>query len=139
MRAIAIMLVLTIASPAWATDFTQLLIGVDGNALFQAGDDCLPQPADKPPLLPGRTCGKSELTLSDVVVGALEAVLESDRNEDPKKRFERDQLARKVYKKKDVAITVEEITLMKDRVGRAYGASIVGAAWPMLDPSLGGK
>lgn len=117
-------------------DFTQLLIGVDGSALFQAGADCLPQPADKPALIPGRTCAKEELSLSDVSVGALESMLESDRNEDAKKRFERDLLARKVYKKKEVTLSAEEITQIKDRIGKAYGPSIVGAAWPLLDPSL---
>jgi hypothetical protein len=125
-------------TPAFAgsIDFTQLLIGVDGKALFQGGDDCLPQPADKPPLIPGRTCSKSDLSLSDVSVGALESMLESDRNEDAKKRFERDLLARKVYKQSAIVLSAEEVTLIKDRIGKAYGPSIVGAAWPLLDPSL---
>ena len=143
MRLLTILLLLSTSALAEdrkpAIDFTQPLVGVDGKILFQGGEDCLPQAADKPPLLPGKTCSKSDLSLSDVSVGALETVLEHDRNEDPKKRFVRDQLARKVYKNSGVALTTEEISMIKDRVGRAYGPSIVGASWPMLDPSLGGK
>jgi hypothetical protein len=117
-------------------DFTQFLTGVNGDILFQGGDDCLPQAADKLPLIPGKTCGKTNLTLGDVAVGALESQIDADRNEDPKKRFERDQLARKIYKKADVVLSTEEISTIKDRVGRVHGASVVGAAWPLLDPSL---
>lgn len=76
------------------------------------------------------------MTLGDAAVGALEAVTEEDRNTAGIDKFKRDQLARKVFEKRDAVLTVEEIALIKDRIGKVYAPSVIGAAWPMLDPSL---
>jgi hypothetical protein len=117
-------------------DFTKPLIGVSGEAIWNPGADCVSQIPDKPQPVPGKTCSKENVTLGDAAVGALEATLQSDQNEDPLKKFKRDQLARKIYKQKSIVLSSEEITEIKDRIGKAYGAAIVGAAWPMIDPSL---
>lgn len=129
----AVLLASTAYAKGQGIDFTKHLVGVNGDNLFQAGEDC------NGGLIPGKTCSKLDLTLGDVAIGALMSMLDQDKNEDPKKRFERDQLARKVYKKTNAVLSSEEISLIKDRIGRTYGVNLVGASWLLLDPSLGGK
>lgn len=119
------------AKKPFTVDFTQILTGPDGKPL--PGMDCKAEQG-KPDPVPGQTC--SALTLSDAAVVALEAVLEEDRSADPKKKFENDQLARKVYKQKSIVLLLDEVTKIKDRIGKAFGAAVVGAAWPILDPTL---
>jgi hypothetical protein len=103
-------------------DFTQVLIAVDGKPIQE-------------PTAPGKEA-PPPLTLGDVAVVALDAALEEDRTASGEAKFLRDQIARKIYKKKSVILTVEEITTIKTRIGKAYPAGIVGAAWRLLDPAV---
>ena len=120
-------------APATPTiDFTRKLIGINGIPLWIGGPDC----SDKAGLVPGKTCAKQELTLSDVAVGALYAQLPEDQKDPPQKKLERDDLARKIYNKKAVVLSSEEISALKQRIGEAYNANIVGPAWRLLDPSV---
>jgi hypothetical protein len=98
-------------------DFTQQLTGLDGKSI---------------PL----TVGGPPLTLSDVAVAALEAQFGDEQTMPGAKKFELYELARKIYNKKDVALTAEEAATLKDRIGRFWGPAIVGAAWPLLDPNV---
>jgi len=75
------------------------------------------------------------LTLGEVAVTALESQLEEDKQATGADKFKRDELARKIYGKKDVALPAEEIATIKDRIGKSFGAMVVGAAWRMLDPA----
>ncbi|HEX4039029.1 MAG TPA: hypothetical protein VHX37_13295 [Acidobacteriaceae bacterium] len=79
--------------------------------------------------------GASALTLGDVCVNALETPLEADRGVSGEAKFKLDSLARKIYGKKDVLLTVDESALLKQRIGQAYGPLVVGQAWRMLDPA----
>ena len=99
-------------------DFTASIIGIDGKPMMN-GDPKVPV----------------ALTLGEVAVTALESQLEEDKQATGADKFKRDELARKIYGKKDVALPAEEIATIKDRIGKSFGAMVVGAAWRMLDPA----
>jgi hypothetical protein len=101
-------------------DFTQVLNGPNNEPL---------------PLttLEGKT---TQMTLGDAAAMALEASLDEDRNAAGTAKFERDQLARKVYKNAHVVLSPDDLHTIKDRIGKAWGAAVVGAAWPIVDPTL---
>jgi hypothetical protein len=82
------------------------------------------------------SASKEAMTLGDAAVEALESITDEDRNAPAAKKFERDRLARKVYQQSAVVLSVEEVAEIKDRIGKLYGAAVIGAAWPLLDPSL---
>lgn len=98
-------------------DFTQALTGMDGK----------PMPSNDPK--------SPTVTLGDVAIMALEALLEEDKGMTGADKFKNDELARKVYKAKAATLSVEDIALIKMRIGKVYGPSVVGAAWRLLDPS----
>lgn len=103
-------------------DFTQVLKGVDGKPL-QSTD-------------PKITTG---LTLGEVSVAALVTILEEDKGANGETKFKLDELARKVYGKKQVHLTVEDLATIKARIGKAYGPLVVGPAWRLLDPEVKAK
>ena len=105
----------TAQQPA-AIDFTQPLVGIDGEKI--AGP-----PAGKP------------ITLGDVAVTALQSQLKDEQDMPGAKKFELYRLAGKVYKNKACHLTAEEIALLKDRIGKVYGPGVVGPAWAILDPN----
>jgi hypothetical protein len=97
-------------------DFTQVLIGVDGKALFNPET-------------------KVTLTLGEVAITALETMNQEDRDMPGAKKFQMDELARKIHGNKAAVLPVEDITLIKERIGKAYGPMVVGPAWRLLDPA----
>jgi hypothetical protein len=101
-------------------DFTQEVKGIDGKPIPYNPDGKLP----------------AVLTLGDAAVNALETSIDEDRGLSGAVKFEHDELARKVYKHSDVVLTAEELATIKERVGKVYGAMIVGAVWRMLDPAV---
>lgn len=112
-------------------DFTTPLVGVSGDII----KNCAETDKDDP-----KKCTRFEdLTLGDVSTVALETPSEDERNLEPKKKFERDVIARKIWKNASASLEIEDITLIKERIGKVYGPSIVGAAWPLLDPKLGAQ
>lgn len=109
-------------------DFTQALRGINGDELKQ----CAKYEGDK--------CSEfSSQTLGDVALYALIVPSEDEKNLDPKKKFERDRLARKIYKNAHAMLSPEDVALIKDRIGRTSTVVQVGAAWPLLDPTLADK
>ena len=100
-------------------DFTQVLTGLDSRPILNTDA--------KPP---------AAFTLGDVAVNALENQIDEDRNLAGSVKFDRDQLARKIYHAKAAILTAEEIALIKERIGKLYGPLIVGAAWPLIDPAM---
>ena|ERR1039458_3686729 len=100
-------------------DFTKPLIGMDGNPITSADAKGLQTP----------------MTLGDAAVSALETILDEDRQAPGAEKFKLDELARKIYKKKDAVLLIEEIAKIKDRIGKYYGPVVIGPAWRMLDPA----
>lgn len=105
-----------------AIDFTTALSTISGKPILQDPKD-----------------SKSIFTLGDAAVVALEGEIESDRGESGEQKFKRDQLARKIYGQSSIVLTVEEIALIKDRIGKVASPVVVGAAWPLLDPAVAPK
>jgi hypothetical protein len=101
-------------------DFTQPLKGIDGKPLKAS--------TDKDSL---------NLTLGDVAAGALESPIGDTPQTSGLEKFKRDELARRIYGKKDVALTLDEITQIRDRIGLADPPYLIGAAWPLLDATAG--
>jgi hypothetical protein len=102
-------------------DFTAALKGVDGQTISSGK-----------PAADGKT--PIPMTLGDAALMALETALEEDRQSTGADKFKLDDLARRIYGKKDVVLPVEDVALIKTRIGKAYGPMIVGAAWRVLDP-----
>lgn len=106
-------------------DFTQPLRGINGDELKQ----CAKSEGDK--------CTEfSSQTLGDVALYALIVPSDDEKNLDPKKKFERDRLARRIYKNAHAMLAPEDVALIKDRIGKTATVVQVGAAWPLLDPTL---
>jgi hypothetical protein len=99
-------------------DFTQILTGPDGKAISSGADAKAPS-----------------LTLGDVAVTALESALEEDKAMPGAEKFKMDELARRIYKAKAAVLSVEDVTLIKTRVGKGFSPPVVGAAWRLLDPT----
>ena len=106
------------AEPAFI-DFTQPITGLDGKPISQ-GDP-------KSPIV---------LTLGDVATTALETMIDEDKSATGETKFRLDELARKIYQNKHAVLSVEEVALIKTRIGKLFSPITVGAAWRLLDPSL---
>lgn len=74
-----------------------------------------------------------ELTLKAASVEALMMILESDRSATGEAKFKCYELAAKVHGGDEVEITPEDATLLKKRIGEAYGAAVVGPAYKLLN------
>jgi hypothetical protein len=100
-------------------DFTQPLLALDGKTALSDGS------------------GKDAhaITLGDVCVNALETPTQQDQQMTGEQKFKLDELARRIYGQKDISLTVEDISTIKERVGKAYGPLIVGQVWRLLDPA----
>jgi hypothetical protein len=80
--------------------------------------------------------GKGEsFLLRDAAIVALDSMLADEKNVDPKEKYRRDYLATRIYRAKEpIALDVDDIKLVKDRIGKVYGPRIVHEAWDLLDP-----
>jgi len=76
------------------------------------------------------TSGEGPIMLSNLVVQALLAATENERNETPQKKLERWELARKVHNASktgsDVELSAEEIVLIKTRGAEVLSAPAFG-------------
>lgn len=104
-----------IASGATPINFATTLKGIDGKELKD--------PAGK------------ALTLADAAVTALTTITDDDRNATGEMKFRRAELAARVLAGTK-SLTVEELAQIKTLIGKVYGPVVIGAAWPLLDPSL---
>lgn len=122
---IAGLMSLTMVMPALAFDFTQPLKQIDGK-----------------PFVDEKTGKEVETTLGSVVEQALLSQYADERDPQtgketiaPEEKFKRWQLAGKV-RGKDVTLSPEDVSKIKNLVGKAYPPLVVGQVWIMLDPSL---
>lgn len=73
------------------------------------------------------------LRLWNVAVKALLNAQDKTKAEDKVKRF---KLAQQLHEAKSVKLKVDDVKLIKDLVGEAFGPLVVGQAFEMLDPEL---
>lgn len=79
---------------------------------------------------------KSEpLAIRTVIANSLLQQCEGDANDAGEVKLKRWLLAQKVYGPDDIDLTAEEVTMAKDRIGKMYGAVVVGPAYALLDPA----
>lgn len=72
------------------------------------------------------------LTLGSVSIEALVLVQRDDRVNGGEK-FKRYQIAQKIHGKDLIDLTLDEIVLIKDLIGKAYGPAVVGPAFNLLE------
>jgi len=77
---------------------------------------------------------KPDLTVGKVVFNSL-IFLNPDDKATPQQKFKRGELARHVYNASEVTLTAEEITMIKDGVGKIYSPLIVYDVFKVLDPA----
>jgi len=71
-----------------------------------------------------------DVTLRMVVVNALLSPVEKDTG---MKKMEKEELARMVYQNDSVELDVDQLKLIKDRIGEMYAPIIVGQCWRLLE------
>ena len=73
-------------------------------------------------------------SLKTLLVNALFSNLKGDETLDGKKKYEMYTLSKKISEaEEEVELSAEEITLLKDRVGKAYVVLFMGQIWDMLE------
>lgn len=75
------------------------------------------------------------LTLREVITNALVCYL-PDEKPNGKAAFDRYRMAKKIHDNDEVDLTIEEIAMIKNRVGSLYLPNVVGGAWSLLDPPV---
>lgn len=76
---------------------------------------------------------KVQMTLSDACADALLAMLETDRAESGKEKYKRWQLASKIIVSSEVDLDTDDISFIKERVGKLYGPATVGPVFNLLE------
>lgn len=75
----------------------------------------------------------SPLTLRDVCITSLSSVIPKE-DLDGVEKFKRYQLAQKIYSAhKEVTLTAEDISKIKELVGKIYNIPVVGAVYLLLE------
>lgn len=99
-------------------DLTTIMTKLDGMPLMQPPEQGQPDRA---------------WTLRDVAVTVLMNELEKERS-DGIQKLERYMLAQRIYgAESTIDLTAEQITLLKERIGRGFPAAIVGPAYAALE------
>ena len=118
-----VMVATALQAQSRSINFTEVMKGLNGAEIMQPGAT----QNDKP----------TPLTLGDIVVNALTTPLQADQTLSGEDKFKMFLLAQRVFGKKAVTLAPDELKIIKDRIGKVYGASIiVGVAWEALDPTL---
>jgi hypothetical protein len=119
---LAIALTLAISAPA----FAQQIINFDAPLVD----------LDKKPFLVPGAEGKSEtLTLGMAAIIALNNEERPNSPVSAAKKYQDGLLAHKIYKSK-AALTVEELSSIKEAIGKQFPPLVIVAAYRMLDPAL---
>jgi hypothetical protein len=73
------------------------------------------------------------LTLGAVSIDALLVSVDADRNLSGPDKFKYGELARKVHNEPTAPLSVEEIALIKDRIGKVYPPEVITPAWHLIE------
>lgn len=69
----------------------------------------------------------------DLKTACVEALMFNEQGQGGKEKFDAYKLAHKISHGGEVECTAEEISLIKSKVGLAWGANVVGPAWTLLE------
>lgn len=75
------------------------------------------------------------MTLRKVCVDALMFTYRGEEMLDGTTKLTRYMLAQRIHSG-DAAVRAEDVVMLKDLIGRAYGPAVVGPAYLMLDPAI---
>lgn len=75
-----------------------------------------------------------DATLATVATGALMATFPDERELSGTDKAARFHLAMKLTNGGDVDLKVEDVALLKNLIGKAFGPLVVGRAYDLLDP-----
>lgn len=78
--------------------------------------------------------GEDDATLRMVSINALMNQLEEDKNQTGEQKVKAHALATRLFNEDEPDLQAEEVSLLKDRVGKSYGPAVVGPAFALLDP-----
>jgi len=73
-------------------------------------------------------------TLKTACFNVLGATIKGEENLSGKDKMKRFELAMKIKDSGEINLTSEEITLLKELIGKMYGTLIVGRCYEILDP-----
>lgn len=93
-------------------DFSKVLTGLDGQPLKD---------------------GDKEIPLSVVCVNALRGVYRGEEDLSGVEKEKRYKLCERIYEQGEVEISIEELALIKNLVGKGYPVDIVGPAYALLE------
>lgn len=120
-RAALAILLIALASPAMAIDFSTKILDLKNQPIPLCSKE-------KP------DCGVV-LTMDDVALTALQAQFPDEQNLAATEKVKRYALGLKINASKgDVHLDAEDVTLLKQLIGKAYGSLVVGRAYEILDP-----
>ena len=71
-----------------------------------------------------------DVTVKTVIINAI---LIPKQNETGIEKVQKYELAKKIYSSPEVDLTVEEIVLIKEKVGEAFAPIVVGQIWNLLE------
>jgi hypothetical protein len=78
-----------------------------------------------------------DASVRTVVVNALLAPLQQGKNEQGVDKVKKYELAKKIFSDDEVELTVEEVALIKSRVGETFPPLVVGQVYEMLEGKTG--
>ncbi len=132
------------SAPGYAApiDFSFELTQLDGKPFTGTGDMTDQERAVVAPLLArGYTLGKPEkTTLGSVAINSLLYPVQGDDPTEKMKKYGlalkiQDATANKLQEHSKVDLTVDELKMVKDAIGKLQTPLIVGQAWRVLDPA----
>lgn len=107
-------------------DVTRQLTELDGTPMVTGKQICqmCGQPVSKP----------MPMTVRLAATRALSITLKGEENLPGDKKVDQFHLALKITDEDVPDLTVENIALIKERIGKMYSQVVVGRAWEILDP-----
>lgn len=77
-----------------------------------------------------------DMTVRKAIIVAFQALHPDDENMTGEEKYSHFQIMQKVAKAPSVALSLQEKSIIKDRIGKVMTAIVVGRVWPILDESL---
>lgn len=117
-------------------DMTQVLTALNGEKLEELERYDNPEfvsTEETPKEAPQHT-RKRPLTLRNVCLGALTNQIDSDRKCSGIEKNKQFLLSLRIQQEDTVDLTAEQITLLKDRIGKMCSVLVVGRSYEILDP-----
>lgn len=111
---------------AGTRDFDQVINDLDGNPIpVEIGTKDEPNQVD--------------MTLGIACITALNTVMPGDEHRSPVAKFEAHMLSQRIHRGGEVALSVEELAMLKERTGKCFlSPAMMGPIWMLLDPMTEG-